>query len=214
VNSALPAISGLAEDMQTLTVSPGTWTGAQPIAHAYQWLRCSTRLRGCAPIQGATATEYRAVGADVGARLVVTVRASNAGGASTVTTPRTDRIAPAKPRPGNTVLPVSAVVAPNRLRIDSVRFSPTTLRPGRLVRLVVVVEDRRGFLVEGASVSATAPRGVLRGAAALTDSRGRAVLVRRVGRVTGRAIVVTVAAEKQGEPSVRAVTAVRLAVLR
>jgi hypothetical protein len=40
------------------------------------------------------------------------------------------------------------------------------------------------------------------------------VLLRRVGRLRGRAVVVTVAAEKQGEPAVRAVTAVRLAVRR
>jgi hypothetical protein len=146
--------------------------------------------------------------------LGVTVRASNGGGVFTATTPLTQRVAPARPRPGNTVLPVTAVLAPNTLRIDSVRFTPRTLSAGALLRLVVVVEDRRGFLIEGARVSTTALGASLRGAAVTTDSRGRATLVRRVGRVTGRAVVVRIAAEKQGEPTVRAVTAVRLAVRR
>jgi hypothetical protein len=154
------------------------------------------------------------VRADLEARLAVTVRASNAGGVYTATTPLTQRVVPARPRPGNTVLPVAAVVAPNTLKIDSVSITPRTLRAGALVRLVVVVEDRRGFRIEGARVSTTALGAALRGNAVTTDSLGRALLVLRVARLTRAAVVVRVAAEKRGEPAVRAVTSVRLAIRR
>lgn len=79
VNSVLPAITGTAQEGQTLTVSNGTWTNA-PTGYTRQWLR-----NGATPI-GSGATTYTAVAGDVGATISCSVVASNANGSSTAAT--------------------------------------------------------------------------------------------------------------------------------
>jgi hypothetical protein len=76
-----PTISGTAQQGQTLTASPGTWSN-NPTGYTYQWERCSSTGTNCVDIAGATATTYRAGGADVGSTLIVQVVAANAGGNS------------------------------------------------------------------------------------------------------------------------------------
>ena len=88
-NTAEPAISGRAEQGRTLTSSTGSWTGTQPLALAYQWVRCGAdggRPDGgdCTIISGASDRRYRVAGADVGFRLRVRVTATNAEGSRTV----------------------------------------------------------------------------------------------------------------------------------
>jgi hypothetical protein len=39
-NTTPPSITGAAQLGQTLTANPGSWTGPQPIAFTFQWLRC------------------------------------------------------------------------------------------------------------------------------------------------------------------------------
>jgi hypothetical protein len=97
VNTAPPTISGTAQDAQTLTASPGTWTGTQPIAYAYQWQRCDSNGANCAGIGGATAANYSVASADVGGTLVVVVTASNAGGNTAATSSRTAVVQPTPP---------------------------------------------------------------------------------------------------------------------
>jgi hypothetical protein len=67
-----PTISGTAKVGSTLTAAPGTWSPA-PVTLAYQW------RRGGTAITGATAQTYKAVAADVGAALTVTVSGAKSG---------------------------------------------------------------------------------------------------------------------------------------
>ena len=82
-NTRLPTIVGVAARGQTLTASPGLWTGSTPITYAYQWLRCDADGGGpggigCDEIDDATATRYVVTQDDVGRRLRVEVEAENA----------------------------------------------------------------------------------------------------------------------------------------
>lgn len=106
-NTAEPAISGRAEQGRTLTSSTGTWTGTQPIAFAFQWVRCGAdggRPDGgdCTIVSGATSPRYRLGRADVDFRMRVRVTATNAQGSQTVASNPTDVVVGP---PENTALP-------------------------------------------------------------------------------------------------------------
>lgn len=73
-----PTITGAAQDGQTLTAVPGTWTGSTPITYSYQWVECDGTGSACTPLSGATGTAYTLTGSDVGHELELTVTASNA----------------------------------------------------------------------------------------------------------------------------------------
>src|SRR2546423_230904 len=57
-NTSLPTISGTLRDGQTLTGSPGAWSGTTPINYAYQWQRCDVLTGICNPVAGATPATY------------------------------------------------------------------------------------------------------------------------------------------------------------
>jgi hypothetical protein len=61
VNQTPPTIGGTPKVGQTLTASPGTWSGTEPITFTYQWFRC---FGGCAQIPGATGQTYTVTRAD------------------------------------------------------------------------------------------------------------------------------------------------------
>jgi hypothetical protein len=103
-NTVLPKVSGTAKDGQTLTGTTGTWTGSTPLDLEPQWFRCDVAGNACAAIPGATDTTLTLGSADVGATVKLQVRAVNAGGERTVTSPATVVIAAAPP--ANTVAPV------------------------------------------------------------------------------------------------------------
>lgn len=79
-----PAISGTPQVGQTLTGSPGTWSGTAPISLTYRWRRCDTSGGSCGDVSGATGTTYAPTSSDVGSTLRFVVSASNAGGSATV----------------------------------------------------------------------------------------------------------------------------------
>jgi hypothetical protein len=88
VNTVAPAITGTAQQGQTLTASTGTWTGAG-IAYTYQWKRAGVN------IGSATASTYQLVLADVGSTITVAVTATNDGGSTTATSGATATISSA-----------------------------------------------------------------------------------------------------------------------
>jgi hypothetical protein len=92
--TALPMISGTAEDGQTLSASTGTWSGG-PTSYTYQWQRCDGGGSACGDVAGATSTIFVLGSADVGATLRVVVTATNGGGSSSAASLMTAQVAAA-----------------------------------------------------------------------------------------------------------------------
>ncbi len=78
-NTALPTVSGTAQQGDVLKASTGSWTGS-PSSFAYQWQRCANGA--CSNISGATSSSYTVQVADIGDTIEVIVTARNAGGSA------------------------------------------------------------------------------------------------------------------------------------
>ena len=76
-NTAPPTISGVGQIGSTLTCSPGTWTGTQPISYAYQWLGDGN------PIGGATGPSHALAPTDVALAEACAVTATSVAGQTT-----------------------------------------------------------------------------------------------------------------------------------
>jgi glucosylceramidase len=82
-SSVPPDIVGVPEAGQTLTASPGTWSGAP--AFSYMWQSCTEGVPDeCVTRQEGPAAAYVVVAADLGRRIRVQVTATNADGTETV----------------------------------------------------------------------------------------------------------------------------------
>ena len=104
-NTALPALSGTAQDGHTLTVSNGSWKSDSSPSYSYRWLRCDSVGNGCATISGATHSSYKASSSDVGHRLRATVTARNSVGSTSATSSASGVVAPAGVPPQITARP-------------------------------------------------------------------------------------------------------------
>ena len=82
-NTVAPTVTGTAKQGQTLTATPGTWTGSPPIDYTYQWQSCDSSGTGCTDVDGETTMTYRIRTQDVGKTLRVQVTASNSAGSTT-----------------------------------------------------------------------------------------------------------------------------------
>ncbi|HEY5196276.1 MAG TPA: Ig-like domain-containing protein [Solirubrobacteraceae bacterium] len=78
-NTTPPAVSGSPAVGQTLTCTPGVWSGGTPQTDAYQW------LRDAEAITGATSSTYAVAAADQGHTLTCAVTTTNSGGNATAT---------------------------------------------------------------------------------------------------------------------------------
>jgi hypothetical protein len=76
VNTVLPSISGTPQQGQTLTASPGTWTGSQPITFSYQWQNNSGAGGSWVNI-GTNSNQYLVQAGDVTRNIRVIVTATN-----------------------------------------------------------------------------------------------------------------------------------------
>jgi Ig domain of plant-specific actin-binding protein len=97
-NTARPTITGSGDPRvgEELTAENGTWTGS-PTSFAYQWQRCDVDAVSCFNVTGATGKTYGVRIADLGFRLRVVVRATNARGSATATSLPTDVVGPTTP---------------------------------------------------------------------------------------------------------------------
>jgi len=102
-NTVAPTISGTPQVGQTLTATPGTWTGS-PASFTYQWQRCDPAGANCADIPAATGPTYVLTDSDVGSTIRVVVSAQNALGTATATSAPTVVVS-ALGAPTNTSLP-------------------------------------------------------------------------------------------------------------
>src|SRR6202007_2811261 len=85
-----PGISGTATAGQILTASSGKWSGTEPIAFEYEWLRCNTGGAECTTASGASLLPtYLAAAADVGKTLRVKVIAKNIAGTASAESEKT-----------------------------------------------------------------------------------------------------------------------------
>lgn len=132
-NTAAPTIGGTPQTGQTLTANPGTWSSDTTPGYAYQWQRCDSLGNNCAAISGATGQTYGVTTSDEGKTLRVAVTATNPSGSSSATSAQTAAVTKPSTQPtggttGGSIIAAAQVELPNRLTIDSVKFTP-----GRLV---------------------------------------------------------------------------------
>jgi hypothetical protein len=97
VSGAPPVISGSAEGGQTMTATPGRWSGTDPLDYEYQWQRCDAAGANCVDITGATDDAYELTAGDVGSTIVVIVTATNPFGSDSATSAPTAPIAAPAP---------------------------------------------------------------------------------------------------------------------
>ena len=83
-----PTVTGTAQQGQTLTAAPGTWT-ASDATFGYQWQRCDAAGANCVDVPGATTSTYAVTASDVGATLHVTATATNRFGSAPATSMQT-----------------------------------------------------------------------------------------------------------------------------
>jgi hypothetical protein len=105
VNTALPAVSGVAEEGSTLTSTAGAWSGS-PTSYAYQWQDCNSAGDACSSIGAATASSYRLAASDVGHTVRVVVTATNTVGSTPASSAATAVVVAGPVAPVNTALPV------------------------------------------------------------------------------------------------------------
>lgn len=175
-NTAPPTISGTTVQGDTLTASPGTWTGTAPITFSYRWQRCNSTGGTCvAPI--ATTSSIVLGNLSVGHTFRVKVTATNVDGAqsstsgptavvtappattttaaATTTTSTTPPVTNGCATSGGTV-PVADVSLPAQLSIDAYQISPSTVTYGTRSLTVRIHVSACGGSVEGALVYVTA----------------------------------------------------------
>lgn len=159
VNTQAPTVSGSMVEGQTVTVSPGTWSGAASITFRYQWLRCNSAGGNCAAIPGSTANQYKLSSSDVGRKIRVNVTARNSGGSKTALSGESATVAPAGPAgvitlpTGEKSIPAASVPKTERLIVDRVVFTPSVVRSRRTtISVQVKVKDTRGYVVRDAMV--------------------------------------------------------------
>jgi hypothetical protein len=157
-NTAAPTISGTAKDGQTLTTSNGAWSSSTSLSYTYLWQRCDTSGAHCSNINGASSNQYKLASGDVGHTMRAVVTAHNHDGGTSATSPQTGVVAsngPAgatKQSNGRISVQATSLSLPDRLTIDDVKFSPTTVTSRTAITARFHVKDSNGYDVSNALV--------------------------------------------------------------
>ena len=101
-NTAIPTVTGSAEQGQTLTTSNGSWSGS-PTGYQYGWEDCDNSGNNCTSISDATGSTYTLTSGDVGHTIRSVVTVSNDGGSATASSGRTAVVT--VPPPANSAVP-------------------------------------------------------------------------------------------------------------
>jgi hypothetical protein len=229
VNTAPPAISGDASAGGTLTATPGTWNGTQPITFKYQWLICGNDGNACHDISGATAQTYQPTKNDVGNTIRLKVTATDSSGSTDTTSvpsapvSATSTAGCPKLAAGAQSVAVNDVAAPSRLQIDRFKLTNGTVITRGMTSFGVQfhVSDTCGQPVSGALVYATGvPYNQLTiPAETTTDAAGNVTLTfnRKAGfpaSAKQSLLVLFVRARKGGDPLLAGISTRRLVSLR
>jgi hypothetical protein len=150
--TAAPEINGVAMVEQPLRATTGTWSGSAPLTIGLEWLRCDPEGENCQGL-GITANTYTVGAVDVGKTIRVKVTGANLAGARAALSDPTSVVTALMPTEQNPSISVAKVLAPHRLVIDQVK-APARFT-GKAMRVTLRVKDTRGFLVEGALVTAS-----------------------------------------------------------
>jgi hypothetical protein len=225
VNTSLPLVTGTPLVDSVLAVQPGGWSGRQPIAFSYGWLRCNTAGGECVAIPGANGRSYRLASADVNHRVRCNVTARNAVGSATVLSSESGVVTVPLPPgairlpSGEISIPATSVPADQRLVVSRVAFSPnpvTTRRRPLTVR--VRVTDTRGYLVRDAIVFVRSTPRVTTGTTLVTATDGwmttRLVPLRTFPLKRRGHVQFFVKAYRSGDPGLAGVAGYRLVQVR
>lgn len=232
--AALPAITGIARDGDTLTVNEGQWvrTGPGAVTFDYRWQRCDVNGANCVGIPGATSKTYLSQATDIGRKLRVFVAATDSDGASQAVTKTTGTVVARGAEPdihpvgaqrlpdGKFSIPVSSVALPDRLVISQVQFSPPVVRSRVPFQGRFRITDTRGYVVRDALVYVTGVpwSRILQPAEVKTGLDGWAqIQIQPTARLTlrnGYFIVMFIRARKEGDNILAGVSTRRLAQLR
>jgi hypothetical protein len=148
-----PVISGTPQVGQTLTTSNGTWTSTSNITlYSYAWGRCDSAGNNCTGIGGATSNKYTLTDADQGHRIRSYVTATNSSG-TTQSQSSPTAVVTAAPYPSGKQVAAAQVQLPNRLVVDSVKYSANPMRARKSpTQMQVHIADSHNNAVSGALV--------------------------------------------------------------
>jgi Tol biopolymer transport system component len=184
VDTTLPSIAGTGVQGQSLTVSPGIWTGG-PSSYSYQWRRCTATGGTCTSIAGATTAGYVVTPADAGSGLRAAVWAtSGAGTGASASSVRP--IQPATPAP-STSPPAAPPATVDRTppRISGLAVSPSTFRRARGATVHYRLSERATVLIRVERLRTRGRHALLPGALRHASMQGitRIKLLRLAGKL-------------------------------
>jgi hypothetical protein len=210
-----PTVSGQAVVGQTLTATTGSWKGNKPISYSFKWQSCTANLSSCTA-NGDTGNTYTVAGSDIGKRVRVKVLAKNDAGQTTGLSAPTGVVKEQGGGGGGSSVPVTSLVAGDRLIVDSVKFSPNPVTSRSApIQVRITVKDAKGKLVRGALVSmVSTPVVTSSPTPAETDSNGLVVYTIQPENdfpiKNGYSVQFYVKAYRAGDPTLGGVSGARL----